>query len=182
MKRPDGDHAGLRSMTLSFVSQVVALEDTSTTSTSDLVFWIRRNTMCVPSGDHRGVACTTASELSPVTCCGLRPAESVTQIRRGPAHAASKASRAPSGEYDGLKAFGTTSCPRPDATSIVQTSPPSAYHPSTSLGSSFPAARLARTNAIRLPSGDQLGWMSSCAPTVNCRSSPDPRRFTNSFL
>ena len=70
----------------------------------------------------------------------------------------------------------------PEAMSSDQMSPPSAYQPSTSPGSSLPVGRLARTKASRLPSGDQEGWMSSFGAVVSWRSSPVARSLTNNFL
>ena len=66
--------------------------------------------------------------------------------------------------------------------SIDQMSPPSAYQPSTSPGSSLPVGRLARAKASRFPSGDQAGWMSSFGTVVSWRSAPVARSLTNSFL
>ncbi len=65
------------------------------------MFW---KTMLLPSGDQRGATCATSSLLSVVTCCGLCPSASTTQIRRGPAHEQSTATCLPEGENAGLKA------------------------------------------------------------------------------
>ena len=58
----------------------------------------RRKTSRRPSGDQRGWAWPTASLESVVICLGLCPRASAIQMRRGPAHCASKASDFPSGE------------------------------------------------------------------------------------
>ena len=139
---------------------------------SDRVFSIRRKTTRRPSGDQRGPAWTTASLESEVSWRGLKPAESLIQTRRGPAHAASKASHRPSGDHDGPNASGTRRRSRAVGRSSVQTSPPSEYQPLRSAGSSLPLSAAARTNASCLPSGDHAGWMSSRAPRVTRRSSP----------
>lgn len=83
---------------MSLVRRIIREVVGSTTTMSDLVFSILRKTSVLPSGDQRGSVCTTASLESEVTWRGFRPLASTTQIRRGPAQGASKASRVPSGE------------------------------------------------------------------------------------
>ena len=93
--------------------------------TSNLVRSISWNTRRLPSGDQRGRTWTIASDTSVVACCGFWPSASVIQMRRGPAHEASTASRRPSGENDGLKALSMSRASLRVATSTAHTSPPS---------------------------------------------------------
>ena len=87
------------------ISQSSSRERSRTSRMPNLVrstFW---NTSIAPSGDHLGRMCVTASEVSVVTWVGFRPFRSAIQMRRGPAHSASTAIWAPSGEKAGLHAF-----------------------------------------------------------------------------
>ena len=84
---------------------------------------------------------------------------SLIQIRRGPAHDASKASRAPSGDQAGPNALETSSASRPDPRSTLHTSPPSKYQPLMSDGASLPLSAVARTNTRRAASGGRYSDM-----------------------
>src|ERR1700716_761691 len=107
MLRPSGAHAGFMSNTLSWVIHRDCCDPISMETRSEAVLSMRLNTSRFPSGDHFGSACATASLESDVTWRGLPPSASEIQIRRGPDHAASKASSFPLGEYAGLKALST---------------------------------------------------------------------------
>src|ERR1700687_863077 len=173
MNLPDGDHVGRMLLKKSFVIQFICFDSRLTTRISNFVrarFW---KTIFLPSGDQAGATWPTSSLVSVVTCCGLWPSRSSTQMRRGPAQDASTAMSLPSGEYVGLKAFSTNLLSLPDARSSTHTSP-SWNWPKTSPGCSLPPGCRARTNAIRFPSGDQVGCSSSKSPRVNCESCPDP--------
>ena len=77
--------------------ELICLVSRLTTRTSNLVrsmFW---KTIFDASGDQLGATCDTCSLELVVTCCGLWPAASTTQMRRGPAQEASTATRLPSG-------------------------------------------------------------------------------------
>ena len=114
---------------LSAVSRTMVPAPGSAVATSALLLSCRRNTSRRPSGDHRAWAWMTASLESEVTCRGLRPVVSATQIRRGPAQVASNERLRPSGAQAGPKAFSTTLVSAPVARSRTHTSPPSWYQP-----------------------------------------------------
>src|SRR5207237_4602795 len=105
MKPPDRDQTGCTSVAKSLVIQPSSFVSRLKTRPSTFVrpAWLWK-AIFVPSGDHLGERCSTASLESVVICCGFWPRASTTQIRRGPAQDVSTAIREPSGEYAGSKA------------------------------------------------------------------------------